>query len=701
MSTTIKLITVGELLGKSFHIPSYQRGYKWTQKQVEDLLNDIEEFIKNKNSGDSFYCLQPLAVVKKSSKLPSSIEIGEKETENDVIKKVKNAFSENVVWDVIDGQQRLTTIYLILCYLKGKDEKLYSISYETREKSFDYLQSYKNTNTEAKLSPDANVDFYHINQVYRKIVDWFADNKGVDTEIFKTTLLDKTQFIWYETADDAIEVFTRMNIGKIGLTNSELIKALIVSKLNDKTKAVQIIKDWDSIEKQLQNDEFWYFIHSADYNKPTRIDYLFDTLCDFHIETMVTPMPKDVNKNEKKEWKKKNADEEKRKNLHIEKIGTDKYRTFRHYDLRLKDSNCDAEEIWKEVISLYEVLIEWYNNLEYYHYIGYILCHKNKKMSDLYKEWENNNKVDFFEKFLKPKIQEILTSCCKQKVNGKDIELKKILDQQYELDKCPSKTVAKPILLLHNIQTVINQNKQGENQDEFKHPVFFRFPFHLYKNQKWDVEHIDSNSTNDLKDNFSKLLWLLQYRRDQLKDDEYKKMYEAIIIHLKEEDKDHIDEEAIKTKITNFSFKVQSKDKNGKEVTFDDIASKIGDNIRGELDDEKKNQIGNFTLLDASTNRGYGNSIFPAKRKVIMAKDRCMEYQLKLENKDGNWEFKDEPILSKIDTFIPPVTRNVFMKYYTPTTENFSTWNEDDFDGYRNDVKTVLSKFLEETNNNK
>ena len=55
----------------------------------------------------------------------------------------------------------------------------------------------------------------------------------------------------------------------------------------------------------------------------------------------------------------------------------------------------------------------------------------------------------------------------------------------------------------------------------------------------------------------------------------------------------------------------------------------------------------------------------------------------------------------KIDTFIPPVTRNVFMKYYTPTTENFSTWDEDDFDGYRNDIETILSKFLEETNDNK
>lgn len=689
MSTTIKLITVGELLGKSFHIPSYQRGYKWTQKQVEDLLNDIEEFIKNKNSGDSFYCLQPLAVVKKSSKLPSSIEIGEKETENDVIKKVKNAFSENVVWDVIDGQQRLTTIYLILCYLGGINEKLYSISYETREKSFDYLQSYKNPNTEAKRTSDDNVDFYHINQIYTKIKKWFDDKEDFK-ETFKKTLLDQTQFIWYETADDAIEVFTRMNIGKIGLTNSELIKALIVSKLNDKTKAAQIIKDWDSIEKQLQNDEFWYFIHSSDYNKPTRIDYLFDTLCDYYID--------DKRFKNKKYSKTKYTDKE-----YIEKIGTDQYRTFRHYDLRFKESphNDPVEEIWKEVISLYEVLIEWYNNLEYYHYIGYILCHKNKKMSDLYKEWEDNNKVDFFEKFLKPKIQEILKDCCKQNVaKNKKITFKDILKQQYELDKCPSKTVAKPILLLHNIQTVINQNKQGENQDEFKHPVFFRFPFHLYKNQNWDVEHIDSNSTNDLKDNFSKLLWLLQYQDIfKNKDVKYNQMHKGIIDYLINyaDDKGNIDEEAIKRNIKNFSFKVESE---GNEVTFDDIASEIGE-IDEKLDDEKKNQIGNFTLLDASTNRGYGNSIFPAKRKVIMAKDRCMEYQLKLENKDGNWEFKDEPILSKIDTFIPPVTRNVFMKYYTPTTENFSTWNEDDFDGYRNDMKTVLSKFLEETNNNK
>ena len=698
MSTTIKLITVGELLGKSFHIPSYQRGYKWTQKQVEDLLNDIEEFIKNKNSGDSFYCLQPLAVVKKSSKLPSSIEIGEKETENDVIKKVKNAFSENVVWDVIDGQQRLTTIYLILCYLEGIDN-LYTISYETRGDSAKYLGFYKNYESQTQKieeNANANVDFYHINQVYEKIRDWFGNKDKEYKETFKTALLGQTQFIWYETADDAIEVFTRMNIGKISLTNSELIKALIVSKLNDKAKAVQIIKDWDSIEKQLQNDEFWHFIHSANYNKPTRIDYLFDTLCDYYIDTMVTQIPNGVKGKAKKEQQNQIKEEEKRKNNHIENIGTDQYRTFRHYDLRLKESNYDAEEIWKEVISLYEVLIEWYNNLEYYHYIGYILCHKNKKMSDLYKKWKDNGNKKGFEKYLTYEIQEILKSCCKQEIAFKDI-----LEQQYELDNCPKKTEAKPILLLHNIQTVINQNKQGENQDEFKHPVFFRFPFHLYKNQNWDVEHIDSNSTNDLKDNFSKLLWLLQYRDIfKNKDVKYNQIHKGIIEYLINyaDDKGNIDEEAIKRNIKKFSFKVESE---GNEVSFDDIASEIGE-IDEKLDDETKNQIGNFTLLDASTNRGYGNSIFPAKRKVIMAKDRCMEYQLKLEkNNEGSWEFKDELIPVKIDTFIPPVTRNVFMKYYTPTTENFSTWDEDDFDGYRNDIETILSKFLEETNDNK
>ena len=79
----IELKSVGELLGMKFFIPSYQRGYRWGELQIKALLEDIFNF-DEKIDGD-FYCLQPLVVLKSNDK-----------------------------WRVIDGQQRLTTIYLIL-----------------------------------------------------------------------------------------------------------------------------------------------------------------------------------------------------------------------------------------------------------------------------------------------------------------------------------------------------------------------------------------------------------------------------------------------------------------------------------------------------------------------------------------------------------------------------------------------------------
>lgn len=57
----IKETAVAELLGMNFFIPGYQRGYRWTEQQVNDLLNDINEFEPENNS---WYCLQPLVTKK-------------------------------------------------------------------------------------------------------------------------------------------------------------------------------------------------------------------------------------------------------------------------------------------------------------------------------------------------------------------------------------------------------------------------------------------------------------------------------------------------------------------------------------------------------------------------------------------------------------------------------------------------------------
>lgn len=128
MNNTIELKSIQNLLGMNFFIPSYQRGYRWTKQQVEDLLNDIWEF-QNKDVGeDEIYCIQPLVV--KDRKEDSFKKIKEEATSIEDVKKILKGS-----WEVIDGQQRLTTIYILLSYLDSDLENKYSIEYETRKKN--------------------------------------------------------------------------------------------------------------------------------------------------------------------------------------------------------------------------------------------------------------------------------------------------------------------------------------------------------------------------------------------------------------------------------------------------------------------------------------------------------------------------------------------------------------------------------------
>ena len=90
------LKSISDLLDYKFYIPDYQRGYRWTSTQVIQLLEDVWNFAQNppakkNNNSNPFYCLQPIVV---------------KNIERD----------GETVWEVIDGQQRLTTIILILHY---------------------------------------------------------------------------------------------------------------------------------------------------------------------------------------------------------------------------------------------------------------------------------------------------------------------------------------------------------------------------------------------------------------------------------------------------------------------------------------------------------------------------------------------------------------------------------------------------------
>ena len=600
--------SINDLHGMKFFIPSYQRGYRWTEQQVKDLLNDILEFSQKKKQESEYYCLQPLVVKRKDKDVLSSIKAATSIEEVETLLKGS--------WEVIDGQQRLTTLFIILSVLEEKS--LYSIEYETRNDSKDFL---KNIDESKK---NENIDYYHIYQSKQTVTSWFGNDKEKKAK-FKNILLNSVKFIWYESVDeDPIKVFTRLNIGKISLTNAELIKALFLNRSNFgekdsehlKLRQQEIASEWDNIEYTLQNDEFWLFLHEKGYDRPTRIDFIFDLMC--KQETLGK----------------------------FENIGTDDYKTFRYFYEYFKSGSSNIEDCWKEVKRYFQTFKEWFDDLDLYHYVGYLIEYKYS-ISELVSEWHSSKEKDFFVKYLKDKINKKIKGC-------------PALDFQYKEDGS-DKGKCKPILLFQNIQTVINQNKNNLSNEDYKLGVFYKFPFHLYKRENWDVEHINSNTTNEEDDADTQNEWLLN-------------------VYLSADDD-------TRQKIR--SYFESSEDEKGK--LFEEVKHIIPQNT--EWSPEEKNRIWNYTLLDSSTNRSYGNAIFSGKRRVIIGKDKGLSIAIPKIGKDGKLQLGEETKAKS--SFVPPCTKQVFMKYYSATMSDANYWTKIDAEGYWKDISDCINKLEE------
>lgn len=618
----IELKNVTELCGMNFYIPNYQRGYRWTNQQIDDLLNDINEF----NDNDGFYCLQPLVV---------------KQRKEDVFKKIKEE-AKNIhdvydylkgTWEVIDGQQRLTTIFILMKCL-GISGGHYSLKYETRTGSEEFLEG----NLEAN---ENNIDYYYISEARKTVQEWLENIDTQSRMSFQKKLMEKVRFIWYESVDeDPIKVFTRLNIGKISLTNSELIKALFLNRKNFdisknehiKLRQQEIASEWDKIEYALQNNEFWLFLHEKGYKRPTRIDFIFDLICEANDLGL---------------------------NGYKENIGTDDYRTFRYFyeyfksDVSTEGNSLQREnskviKCWNIVKRYYQTFEEWYNDLELFHYIGFLIdCKGNSVIKDLLSEWNRQTEKKVFLQYVKMEIKYLIGKCPE-------------LNFQYREDGS-NKRECKPILLFHNIQTVINQNQSQLNNEKYELGTFYKFPFHLYKLETWDVEHINSNSTNPEDDNESQREWLLN-----------------IYLSVGEELQKNIQEYFNST--------------DNKDLLFKKIKGEVPlTNI--EWTQEEKNRIWNYALLDSSTNRSYGNSIFSGKRRVIIGKEKGKFIAIPKLSKDGKLTMTDEKDSSS--SFVPPCTKQVFLKYYSVTAGNNNYWTLEDAQNYLNDIEDCIKKLEE------
>lgn len=395
-----------------FLVKDYQRGYKWTREEVEQLLNDIYEF--EPQNENEFYCLQPIVI--KEEKVSKEKEL-------------------------IDGQQRCTTIYLILKYL-GKDT--FELNYQTREKSAEFIKEIDSLPITGEWKdwvdahPDKdNVDNYHFFEAYQTIQDWFAEESR-DKKRFLDKLLNKTQVIWYEVEGniDSIELFTRINSHKIPLTEAELIKALFLIALTDSSQRERVVaQQWDRIENDLQEEELWYFI-AADNPPATPIDYIFK------LSKIV----------------------KEQKDYHGEyPIFNAFYNTYK----KEEDKKHWVEVQWEEVRTHFLILKEWHKEFEYYHLVG-TLIHLGYSIDTIFQIKRQSNSKTAFKEALNNEFIKIIRSF------GDHLE--------YVYYKSGKERNA---LLLFNIISILQSNEKA-----------YRFPFHVFKTMNWDIEHIHAIATD-------------------------------------------------------------------------------------------------------------------------------------------------------------------------------------------------------------
>lgn len=479
-----------------FLVKDYQRGYKWTREEVEQLLNDIYEF--EPQNENEFYCLQPIVI--KEEKVSKEKEL-------------------------IDGQQRCTTIYLILKYL-GKDT--FELNYQTREKSAEFIKEIDSLAIAGEWKdwvdahPDKdNVDNYHFFEAYQTIQDWFAEESR-DKKRFLDKLLNKTQVIWYEVEGniDSIELFTRINSHKIPLTEAELIKALFLINLKKGTKQSEVLQlqqneiaqQWDRIENELQNKNFWYFI-SQTAPGATRIDKLLSLSTIF----------KDLDK-------------------------TGEHALFFAFEQDFKNSQKEASQWvtnrWGEIKHIFQTFKEWYHDFELYHLIG-LLIYLGEDIDDILSVKEKSTSKKDFKNHIKEKI-------CK-----KIEEIGNIREVSYSENKYK----AKRILLIFNIISILN------SKDEIN-----RFPFYQYQSISWDIEHIHAkaDNINEQKKWLEEFKnWLLQSGNEEL----IKKYSDRIEEVLAVERNDNKEEDQMETLIEDIYDYFSNTKEEGEAFDIDNLSN--------------------------------------------------------------------------------------------------------------------------------
>ena len=584
---TIKMKSVGELVPAAenspverYKISSYQRGYRWkAEEQVRALLDDLKDFFQQPKG--EIYCLQPIVVAK-----------GQDE---------KGEF-----WEVIDGQQRLTTLFLLL-HVLGKE--VYDIDFEVRVNSAHLLTDIV---AGKAVDTDKSPDAYFMSEAYNYIKDWVtkqtqgnAESKSLDVN----KLRNQVKVIWYEVAltsattaeqeKEKIDIFNRLNIGKIPLDDAELLRALFLNHIvGEGTHDDVLLKgifatEWQEMEYFLQKDDVWGFLNPENKAMRNRILLLFRLVA--QAKTSQGRATFYFFENELRE--------------------------LSHEERRAK-----VQDYWKETKRLFAFIRACYNDRHLYHLLGLCFALKAINLNELHSLSKDVRKSELCERFkerIKGKFKNVKLEILNYNDNAADI---------------------KNVLLLLNVLTMDKQDSLSQQ----------RFPFHIYHQNVWSLEHIHAQKSEAVQGNIDEQLANMHKELVELDKSEIPELQS----HIKEilpqlttlQKKESLNEEDIHTfnqLMLNF------------EALFSDDAS------------SEMHEMSNMALLTSGDNAALNNSYFLSKRIKLLQ-------------------------LERNGAFIPPCTRNVFLKVYSPIGAPSYKWGKADREAYLKAMKEVVKEFIPE-----
>ena len=663
----LKLAHLGDLTGMHFNIPYYQRGYRWEAKQVLDLLDDLFEFSKSAPAEGQFYCLQPLVTCRNESL----------------------SHEGTVIFDVIDGQQRLTTLFLIMGYL---GMPAFELRYEraVRRDEAPCLREngrlcYEELESLSDDDMANNPDYFYMKQAMACIKEWFKEKENTYLGIqrlmedvlrnprykksgnpFYVTDDDQNdkqsdvRFIWYEdepASSNSIATFKRLNYGKTPLTATELIKALLFQcdvypsdrKAEMKQVAFRMSTEWDAMEKALQDDFMWSMLFPQKYEKPSRIDLVMSFVArglkeEHHIEVKAAETDMDYDY------------------LIFNKYLEQEKQKGRPYEEAVK-------ELWTNIQDTYAIFRSWFEDRELYHLTGLYLTLLNQgteghlqSLRTLVSEFKSNNRLSYIHLLKKEKIGALIRFDERKFDESVEASFENLYYGKF------SKEIGR-ILLAYNVDVTM---RHGQDRAYF--------PFKFYQDTTPSLEHIHPQHLDEEAIDFAtRCRWFkdkcAELSDEELEDEELRTAVDILraVLYLTDEEELEKGSEAAKKSLKEKAEKYRENEHEYNQLLqvidryFDELA---------DIDEKELHCISNMALVDNITNICLGNGLLNSKQAVLL---RISEAYDRTKGKQGACVYMG--------------TWKVFRKEYVPKTTDMRFWTKADRENYLKDLKRTYDEY--------